>query len=395
MTRSPLKLSRRALAIELSPTQVSSQRARVLRAAGRQVLDFTVGEPDQDTPAHIVAAGKAALDAGQTRYSPSAGLAELRGAVVEAYRRDFGVRFERDEAVITSGGKHALYIACQALLNAGDEVLVPTPAWPTFGEAVRLAGGRAVVLPLREAQGFQLTARTLSRAVTARTRAVIVNSPSNPTGVCVAPQELLAIAQLARKRGFTLLFDDTYAWLTLEPQRSVLQELRELLGEHFAILGSASKTHCMTGWRIGWLLGSRALAEAATSLISHSTQCPATFAQVAAVQALAGPQKHVQALVAEYGRRRDIVYKAVCKIPRVSCVHPDGGFYVFPNVTPLLSRRVPTTLALAERLLEETGVAVVPGEGFGAPGFLRFSFARPIGEVEAGIRRLGVFLSAL
>jgi aspartate/methionine/tyrosine aminotransferase len=245
-----------------------AQRARELRAAGRPVLDFSVGEPDQDTPAHIVAAGKAALDAGQTRYAPAAGLPELRHAVAEAYRRDFGVAFEPAEAVVTSGGKQALYLACQALFAAGDEVLIPGPYWPTFAEAVRLAGAKPVIVPLREAQGFRLSARVLSRAVTPRTRGLIVNSPSNPTGVSVAPEELLAIGRLARRRRLSLLYDDTYSWLQLEPRpHGLLQELRDAAGERLAILGTASKTHCMTGWRIGWLLAERRLGEAAASLI--------------------------------------------------------------------------------------------------------------------------------
>lgn len=390
------RLARRVRALEPVVTQAMSLRASTLKAQGRHVLDFSVGEPDQGTPAHVVAAAKQALDAGRTRYAPSAGLPELRAAVAEAYRRDFGAGFERDEVVATIGGKQALYLACQALLGPGDEVVLPTPYWPTFAEAVRLAGGKPVFVDLQEEHGFGLTARALTKAVTSRTRAVIVNTPSNPTGAVVAPEELLAIGRLAKRRQLALLYDDTYAWLALEPQPAgLLGDLRRAAGDQLVVLGTSSKTHCMTGWRIGWLLGAKPLCQAVVSLVSHSTQCPATFAQVAAVTALTGPQEHVRALVQEYRRRRDLVHPAVRDLAGVSCVRPAGAFYVFPNVSRLLSPRLRSSLELAERLLEEAGLACVPGEGFGRPGFLRLSFARPAEELREGLRRLQDFFAAL
>ena len=391
-----LRLARRVRALEPVVTQAMSLRAAALKSQGRHVLDFSVGEPDQGTPAHVVAAAKQALDGGRTRYAPSAGLPELRAAVAEAYRRDFGAGFERDEVVATIGGKQALYLACQALLGPGDEVVIPTPYWPTFAEAVRLAGARPVFVDLQEEQGFGLTARAVTKAVTSRTRAVVVNTPSNPTGAVVAPAELLALGRLAKRRKLALLYDDTYACLALEPQPAgLLGELRRAAGDALVVLGTSSKTHCMTGWRIGWLLGPKALCQAVVSLVSHSTQCPATFAQVAAVTALTGPQEHVRSLVAEYRRRRDLVHPAVRDLAGVSCVRPAGAFYVFPNVSRLLSPRVRTSLELAERLLDEAALACVPGEGFGRPGFLRLSFARPMEELREGLRRLQDFFAAL
>lgn len=389
-------LSRRARQIAVSPTVAVAQRAAALNASGQVVLDFSVGEPDQPTPAPIVAAAKTALAAGKTRYTSAAGTAELRAAVAQRYLEDDGVAFRADEAVITTGGKHALYVACQALLDRGDEVVVPTPHWPTFTEAVRLADGRPVLAPLLEKDGFRLTPRILTKALTPRTKAVIVNSPSNPTGAIVAPDDLLAIGKLAKRRGFFLLYDDTYARLVFGPTPSgLLQKLRELLGDRLVILGTASKTYCMTGWRIGWVLSSRPLADACTALISHSTQCPATFAQHAAVAALTGPQQIVHEMAAEYRRRRDLVYSAVKMIAGVTCAEPSGGFYVFPNVSRYLGRRTPDTLTLAAQLLERSRVAVVPGEGFGAPGYIRISFARPASELEAGLGRIRGFLEGL
>ena len=391
------RLSRRARQIEVSPTVAVAQKAAALRAAGEKILDFSVGEPDQPTPPHIRQAAVAALEAGQTRYTPAAGLPELRAAVVGRYRDDDGVSFAPEEAAITTGGKHALYVACQALLDEGDEVLIPTPYWPTFAEAVRLAGGRPLLVPTRERDGFRVTAALIDGARTSRTRAVILNTPSNPTGAVVDPAELRAIADLARRRDMVLLYDDTYARLLFgaPAESGTLHAVRETLGERFVVLGTASKTYCMTGWRIGWVLGPRPLIDACAALISHSTQCPATFAQHAAVVALSGPQDLVRDMAAEYKRRRDFVYPAIHAIDRISCVAPGGGFYVFPNVSAYLGKSIPNSLALAGRLLDETRVAVVPGEGFGTPGYLRLSFARPMEELQEGLGRLSEFLGRL
>ena len=387
-------LSRRVLRLEVSPTVAMAARATALKSRGVQVYDFSVGEPDQGTPRHVAAAGVAAIEAGRTRYAPAPGLPELRAAVAARYREDFQVAFAPEEVAITVGGKQALYLAGQALLDAGDEVIVPSPCWPTFTEAVRLAGGRPVLAPTREADGFAVTARLLAKAVGPRTRAVILNSPCNPTGAVVEAEELLAIGRLARRRGFTVVYDDTYAQLVFSrPRDWGLQALRDLLGERLVILGTASKSYCMTGWRIGWVLGPRAVVDACAALASHSTQSPATFAQLGAVTALTGPQEFVGELLLEYRRRRDFVHEALLAIPGVSCVLPRGGFYAFPNLRRYLSREIPTTLELGRRLLEEKQVAVVPGEGFSAPGYLRISFARPLQDLREGVRRIAEFLA--
>ncbi len=391
--RPPTLLARRVLRLEVSPTVAMAARATALRGRGVHVYDFSVGEPDQDTPPHVAAAGVAAIEAGRTRYAPAPGLPELRAAVAARYRQDFQVAFAPEEVAITVGGKQALYLAGQALLDAGDEVIVPSPCWPTFTEAVRLAGGRPVLAPTREADGFAVTARLLAKAVGPRTRAVILNSPCNPTGAVVEAEELLAIGRIARRRGFTLVYDDTYAQLVYaRPGDWGLQALRDLLGERLVIVGTASKSYCMTGWRIGWVLGPRAVVDACAALASHSTQSPATFAQLGAVTALNGPQDFVGELLAEYRRRRDFVQTALLAIPGLTCAAPQGGFYAFPNVSRYLSREVPTTLELGGRLLEDKHVAVVPGEGFAAPGYLRISFARPLDELREGVRRIAEVL---
>jgi aspartate aminotransferase len=389
-------LSRRVLGVQFSSTVAMAQRAAALRACGRSVLDFSVGEPDQDTPAAVTEAGIAALRDGRTRYAPAAGLPELRAAVASRYRKDFKVAFAPEEVVITTGGKQALYLACQALLDRGDEVIIPTPHWPTFSEAVRLAGARPILVHAQEKEGFKVTARMISKATGPRTKAVILNTPSNPTGAVIDPEDLLVIGDMAQRRRFTLLYDDTYARLSYgRLDTTTLQALRDSVGDRFVVLGTASKSYCMTGWRIGWLLGPRALVDASATLISHSTQCPSTFAQVGAVEALTGPQRGVQDLVGEYRRRRDYLHGAVTQLPRISCALPGGAFYLFPNLGRYLSSQVPTTLDLASRLLDEQGLAAVPGEGFGAPGYLRLSFARPLEELKEGAARLASFLAQL
>jgi aspartate aminotransferase len=389
-------LSRRALSLEVSPTVAMAQRAAALRAKGEAVLDFSVGEPDQPTPRHIAAAGTAAIESGQTRYTASAGLPALRAAVAQRYKKDFKVAFSEAEVAITTGGKQALYLVCQALLDRGDEVVIPSPHWPTFSEAVRLAGARPILVHTQEKDGFKVTARLVSKATSPRTKAVILNSPSNPTGAVIDSEDLLVIGDMAQRRKFTILYDDTYARLSfVKDGGDVLQDLRDAVGDRLVVLGTASKSYCMTGWRIGWVLGPKPLVDACAALISHSTQCPATFAQVGAVEALTGPQRFVQELCTEYKRRRDFIHGAVSTLPKVSCVSPGGGFYLFPNMARYLGSSVPTTLELARRLLEEQRVAVVPGEGFAAPGYVRISFARPMDDLREGVSRLAMFLEGL
>jgi aspartate aminotransferase len=389
-------LSRRARSLEISPTVAMAQRAAALRARGQRIFDFSVGEPDQDTPPHVSAAAVAALHAGRTRYAPAAGIPELRVAVSQRYKKDFKVSFTPEEVAVTVGGKQALYLVAQALLDRGDEVIIPSPAWPTFGEAVRLAGGRPIFVQAQEKDGFKVTARMIVKATGPKTKAVILNSPSNPTGAVIDPEELLVIGDMAQRRKFTIVYDDTYAHLVFsKADHSALQILRESVGDRFVIVGTASKSYCMTGWRIGWVLGPKPLVDACAALASHSTQGPATFAQVAAVEALSGLQKFVQSLAVEYRRRRDFLQPVLAAIPKITCVEPEGGFYLFPNVARYLRPEMPTTLELADRLLDEKGVAVVPGEGFGTPGYLRISFARSLDELKDGSRRLVSFFASL
>jgi aspartate aminotransferase len=388
------KLADRARALEVSPTVAMAAKARALKAKGVKVYDFTVGEPDQPTPRHVAEAGKAAIDAGKTKYAPANGIPELRAAVVERYRADFSVSFAPEEVTIGVGGKQALALLYMAILDRGSEVVIPIPAWPTFAEAARVAGGTPVFVPLHVKDGYRVSASAVARKVGPKTRAVMVNSPSNPTGAVIEPAELLKLARLAKQKGFWLLYDDTYAHLTFGtngPQQ--LQEVKDAAGGHLVVVGTASKSYCMTGWRIGWIIGPKAIADAATALNSHSVQGPATFAQVAAAQALSGPQDEVRRMLEEYLRRRDFIQAKVAAIPGVVCPVPDGAFYVFPDVSRCLSKALPDTLALGAKLLEEKAVAIVPGEGFQAPGTFRLSFATAFEDLQEGASRLQAFFA--
>jgi aspartate aminotransferase len=398
-TREPaaVHLSGRVGSVQVSPTVATAARATQLRSEGRAILDFSVGEPDQGTPERIRNAATDAMNRGETRYVPSLGIPALRQAVARRYLADDGVRFDASEVAITLGGKQAYALACEAILDPGDEIVIPTPFWPTFAEAPRLVGGVPVFAALDRARGFAFDPDLILKKVRRKTRALIINSPSNPTGAVVSEKALIDIARSLKSMAGDafLIYDDTYARLryVLSHPR-MLPRVREILGDRFMIAGTASKTYCMTGWRIGWLLAPKTVIQGVAALISHQTQCAASFAQFGAVEALNGPQDFVSDLVAEYRGRRDLVVSALNAIPGVKCRVPAGAFYAFPDIRRLLSKSMPDALTFAARLLDEKGVAVVAGEGFGCPGFIRISFARSPDELRRGLSAITAFVDS-
>ena len=395
--RSP-RLSSRVESIAVSPTVAMAARAALLRSQGRDVLDFSVGEPDQGTPDNVRRAALAAMDRGETKYVASLGVAALRKAVAERYIEEDGVAFDPSEVAVTLGGKQAYALACEAVLNAGDEIVIPTPFWPTFSEAPRLAGGVPVFAPLDPSKGFAFDPDRVLAKVRRRTKAIVINSPSNPTGQVVDEKALLTIAKglKAKAPDAFLIYDDTYArMLYVDRGKTMLPRVKEILGGHLLVVGTASKTYCMTGWRIGWLLGPRPVIAGLSALISHQTQCATSFAQYGAIEALAGPQQFVRDMVDEYRARRTLVVDALNGIQGVSCRTPSGAFYAFPDVRRVLGREVPDALTFAARLLDEHGVAVVAGEGFGCPGFIRISFARSQDELRRGLAAIAAFVASL
>jgi aspartate aminotransferase len=361
-----------------------------LRRAGVDVVDFGAGEPDFPTPAHVKAAAIAAIEAGFTRYTPNAGILELRQAIADRYHEDYGVRFDASQVVVTVGGKHALSNAALALFGPGDEVVTHAPGWPTIVEQVRLADAVPVVVRTHAEDGFRLHAESILAALTPRTRGIVINSPGNPTGALIAESDLAAVADEAARRGLWIVVDLCYERLIYDAvPHNLPRVLIERMPERTVLAGSASKTYAMTGWRCGWLIAPPPVVAAAGAIQSHATSNICSISQRAAVAALSGPQDCVRAMLGEYRERRDQVHAWVTADPEIRCERPSGAFYLFLDVTGLLSPDgVRTSAELAELLLCDEHVAVTAGEAFDAPGFLRISYATSIDRLREGASRI-------
>lgn len=389
-------ISRRALAVEPSATLSITNQASRLRAEGRSVIGFGAGEPDFPTPPHIVdAAIAAAKDPSSHRYSPAAGLPALREAVAMKTRRDSGYDVAASQVVITNGGKQAVYLACQVLLDPGDEVLVPAPYWVTYPEAVALAGANAVPVPTTEDTNFAVTPAMLDAAVTERTKLLIFVSPSNPTGAVYTEEQMRAVGEWALARGIWILTDEIYEHLTYgdTPFHSLPTLMPELADQTIVVNGVA-KTYAMTGWRVGWLIGPPEVSGAASRIQSHLSSNVNNVAQAAALEAVTGPFDASYAMREAFDRRRRTMVAMLRAMPGVTCLEPQGAFYTFPNVSglfgqPVGSRVATSSMELASILLDEAGVAIVPGEAFGAPGYARLSFALSDDDLVEGLERVG------
>ena len=394
-----MRLSDRVSRISVSSTAAALIEADCCRAAGADLVDLAVGEPDFPTPENIRRAAVEAIRSGFTRYTPTGGITELKEAICRWHRREFGTEYTAAEVLVTCGGKHAIFNAVSALINAGDEVLLPVPHWVSFPDIVRYAGGQAVPVPTEAADGYALRAEAVERASTPRSRLLILNSPNNPSGAVVAAGEFRRIHELLSARGIPLLSDECYSHFIYEGAPFSAGSLPGA-GENAIVAGSLSKTFAMTGWRIGFALARPELIRAMMKLQSHSTSNPNSIAQKAAVEALTGPQDAVGMMRQEYRRRRDFVVEELNRIPGLRCSMPQGAFYAFPNVTAFLGRggedgRPASSAELAGRLLREGHVVTVPGEGFGAGGHLRLSYATSMRELKRGIGRIAEFLGKL
>jgi len=367
--------------------------AERLRSEGVDVVDFGAGEPDFPTPDNIKQAAIRALEQNFTKYTATGGTLELKKAVCERHKLDFGTDYKPAECLMTVGGKHAIFNLMQALVNPGDEVVIPAPYWVTYKDVVNYAGGQCVFVPTDEERGFALSAAMVEARLTPRTRLAIVNSPSNPSGAVVDRGEFEKIFQLTRDRGIYLMTDECYCKFLYDGQPFSIASLPGAK-ETVLVAGSLSKTYAMTGWRIGFGLAPAAVVGAMTKLQSHSTSNPTSISQKAAVEALRGPQDSVAAMLAEYRRRRDFVVARLRQIPGVQCAEPQGAFYAYPNVSVVLGRNgIQNTLQLAERMLAEAHVAVVPGEAFGTDRHVRISYAASMHELERGLDRIHRFIA--
>ena len=376
--------------VALSPTMKGTIEAERLKREGVDVVDLGAGEPDFPTPAHITTAAHGALDQGFTKYTPNPGMAAVREAVAARYRQDHGVVYAADEVIMTAGGKQALYHAAMALFGPGDEVVTHAPGWPTIVEQIKLAGATPVIVRTDPADGFALTAAGLLSAVTPRTRGIILNSPTNPTGALMAESDAKALAHGLARQDIWLVMDLCYDRLIYDGAPHSLPAIfGSAIRDRLVLCGSASKTYAMTGWRCGWIAAPRPVIQAANALQSHETSNVNSIAQRAVVAALTGPQDCVAEMLAEYQRRRDHLMGWLAEEPRLSCVTPRGAFYLFPGVQPFLSPAgYPTAMAFAEALLREEHVVVTGGEAFGAPGHIRLSYATSMDRLREGATRL-------
>jgi aspartate/methionine/tyrosine aminotransferase len=394
------RISARIGAISESATLAVDAKAKALKAAGRPVIGFGAGEPDFPTPGYIVdAAVAAAGDPKNHRYSPAGGLPELKQAIADKTLRDSGYRIDPAQVLVTNGGKHAVYNAFATLLDPGDEVLLPAPFWTTYPEAIKLAGGVPVEVLADESQNYLVTVEQLEAARTARTKALLFCSPSNPTGAVDSPEAVEAIGRWALEHGIWVVTDEIYEHLTYgDTTFTSMPVAVPELADTTVVLNGVAKTYAMTGWRVGWMIGPKDVVKAATNLQSHQTSNVCNVAQRAAIAALTGDLTAVTEMKQAFDRRRRTMVRLLNEIPGVECPEPTGAFYAYPSVKGVLGReiagRTPATSAeLAELILDEAEVAVVPGEAFGAPGYLRLSYALGDDDLAEGVGRIAKLLA--
>ncbi len=396
-----MKLARRVSRVKPSPTLAVSAKAKAMKAKGIDVIGFGAGEPDFDTPEHIKQAAVNALQQGFTKYTPASGIDELKDAIIEKLKRENNLKYERKQILVSCGAKHSLYNLYQAVLNPGDEVLIPAPYWVSFPDMAILAGAKPVIINTTEKNGFKITPAQLRAKLSTKTRLVILNSPSNPTGSAYNKKELEALAKVLEKRDLFIATDEIYEKIIYDGFKFYsIASLNKKLREKIIVVNGVSKTYSMTGWRIGYAAGPADVIAAMSNIQSQSTSNPTSFAQKGALEAMTGPQKNVERMVAEFKRRRDYVIKTMRAMPSVTCYKPQGAFYVFPDFSAHLGRRfrgkaIKNSVEFCQFLLNEVKVAAVPGSAFGAEGYLRISYATSMKNLKEGLRRITHALSIL
>lgn len=393
-----MNLSSRIKGISPSPTLTIDAKTKQMIQEGVDVVNFSVGEPDFDTPRHIKEAAIEAINKGFTKYTPAAGTLELRKAICEKLLRENGLEYQPGDIVVSNGGKHSLYNVYQAIGEPGDEFILQAPYWVSYPEMIKLAGGVPVIIETNEQTGFRMTVEDIRARITPRTKAITLNSPSNPTGAVYTREELKAIADLAVEHNLWVISDEIYEKMLYDGAEHVSiasfgPEIKKLT----ITVNGMSKAYAMTGWRIGYTASEPKIAKAMADLQSHSTSNPSSISQKASLAALTGPQEPVAEMVTEFNRRREYIVDRLNAFPGVSCLKPQGAFYVFPNVSGLFGktirgRKIVDSDTLAEVILEEARVALVPGSGFGAPNNVRISYATSLERITEGLNRIEVLL---
>ncbi len=394
-------LSTKSQSISPSPTLAIDAKAKQMKSQGIDVIGFGAGEPDFDTPEHIKEAAVIAIQQGFTKYTPVAGALDLQKAICEKLKRDNGLDYEPGQIVVSNGAKHSLSNVFAAILNPGDEVIIPAPFWVSYSEIVKLNDGIPVIVPTKEENNFKITVDELSTALTQKTKAVLINSPNNPTGQVYARKELEEIAKFAVANNLIVISDEIYEKLIYgECEHVSIASLGDDIKSLTIIVNGVSKTYSMTGWRIGYTACSMSIAKIMGSIQSHATSNPNSIAQKAAIAALQGPQDCVETMKAAFTERRNYMVKKISSIPGLSCIEPVGAFYVFMNVKGIISRChnqqiIDSSDSFAALLLEHAKVAVVPGTGFGAPDYVRLSYALALNDIKTGMERIEAFISNL
>ncbi|MBI3848963.1 MAG: pyridoxal phosphate-dependent aminotransferase [Verrucomicrobia bacterium] len=386
------KISHRAAALTPSLTLAIDSKAKQMKADGIDVVGFGAGEPDFDTPQHIKDACAKALADGFTKYTPAAGIPELRQAIADKFKRDNGLTYKPSQIIVSCGGKHSCFNVILATCEEGDEVIIPSPYWLSYPEMVKLAGATPVIVPTSDETEFKVTADQLRAAITPRTRLFILNSPSNPTGSLYTRDEIKALGDICVEKGVLIMSDEIYEKLVYDgATHTSVASFSPAHYEHTVVVHGFAKAYSMTGWRLGYLAAPEPIAKAIDAIQSHSTSNPTSFAQKGAVAALNGPQDHLPVWLAEYARRRAYAWKKLSSIPGISCVNAKGAFYLFPNISKLGLK----STEFCARLLEQEKVAAVPGIAFGADDYLRISYATSMANIEKGLERLERFCKNL
>ncbi|NNU90471.1 pyridoxal phosphate-dependent aminotransferase [Anoxybacillus sp. CHMUD] len=390
-----MKLAKRVASLTPSSTLAITAKAKELKAAGYDVIGLGAGEPDFNTPQHIMEAAVKAMYDGHTKYTPSGGLATLKQEIIKKFQQDQQLDYKPSEIIVCVGAKHALYTLFQVILDEGDEVIIPTPYWVSYPEQVKLAGGVPVYVEGLEENEFKITPEQLKQAITKRTKAVIINSPSNPTGVIYTKEELQALGEVCVAHDVLIVSDEIYEKLVYGGHEHVsIAQLSPELKKQTIIINGVSKSHSMTGWRIGYAAGDAEIIGAMTDLASHSTSNPTSIAQYAAIAAYSGPQEPVEHMRQAFEQRLNIIYDRLVQIPGFSCVKPQGAFYLFPNAKEAATMtRYESVDAFVEALLEEAKVALVPGSGFGAPNNVRLSYATSLDLLHEALDRIETFIN--
>lgn len=389
------ELAERISRISVSATMKVAADADRLRREGHDVVDFSVGEPDFPTPANVKQAAIDAIHNNFTKYTPAGGTADLKAAIVKRHKTDYGTDYSPAECAVTVGGKYGIFAVVQALIDEGDEVIIPVPYWVSFADIVNYAGGKAVFVQSSEESGFAVSAEAIAASITPRTKAIIINSPSNPSGAVIPTEELKEIYSLARERGIWLLADECYCRFLYEGEPFSMASLPGGK-ETVIVMGSLSKTYSMTGWRIGFLLGPKFVIDACGKLLTHSTSNPNSIAQKAALEAVSGPQDSITTMLAEFRKRRDYTLERLRAIPGFTAQTPQGAFYAYPNISGVFGKGgIHTPMEFASRLLTEALVTVVPGEAFGTNEHFRLSYAASMEDLKKGLDRIEEFVKKL